>query len=62
MAPGNARFERFRDVVLTEFLAHNVEMIDCVFSGTFKKSAGRRPPPLEREVLQSGFVDGASSP
>lgn len=37
-AAGRARLERcsFRDVRITEFFCHQVEMVDCVFSGRVK--------------------------
>jgi len=37
-AAGRARLERcsFRDVRITEFFCHEVEMVDCVFSGKVK--------------------------
>ena len=35
IVPGNARFEncKFRDVRIYEFLAHDVELVNCVYSG-----------------------------
>jgi uncharacterized protein YjbI with pentapeptide repeats len=39
-APGNARFENcsFRDIELLEFYAHNIAMVDNVFSGIVKRA------------------------